>query len=271
MRNVFGRIFYSSFFARLLGVVTLLYTVYYLYWRARYSLNMDALFLSVPLLLAECQGAFNFALFLLMTWDITPIPHGLAEPGHSVDILIPTYNEDLAILKMTILGAIHVRYPHKTWVLDDGRRPALRQLCLQMGVEYLTRPDNKDHKAGNINAALAQTDGEFVAIFDADQVPLPEFLDHMLCYFTDEKLAFVQTPQEFYNLDSIQHRTDWQKNETWHEQSIFYRIIQPGKNRWNAAFWCGSGSLMRRSALMSSPARLSPSPRLRPLAGRGMG
>jgi len=34
MRNVFGRIFYSSFFARLLGVVTLLYTVYYLYWRA---------------------------------------------------------------------------------------------------------------------------------------------------------------------------------------------------------------------------------------------
>src|SRR6266849_4019214 len=203
------------------------------------------------MLLAEFQGAFNFALFLLMTWDITPIPHGLAEPGHSVDILIPTYNEDLAILKMTILGAIHVRYPHKTWVLDDGRRPALRQLCLQMGVEYLTRPDNKDHKAGNINAALAQTDGEFVAIFDADQVPLSEFLDHTPGYFTDEKLAFVQTPQEFYNLDSIQHRTDLQKNETWHEQSIFYRIIQPGKNRWNAAFWCGSGSLMRRSALMS--------------------
>lgn len=251
MRNVFGRIFYSSFFARLLGVVTLLYTVYYLYWRARYSLNLDALFLSVPLLLAEFQGTFNFALFLLMTWDITPIPHGLAEPGHSVDILIPTYNEDLSILKMTILGAIHVRYPHKTWVLDDGRRLALRQLCLQMGVEYLTRPDNKDHKAGNINAALAQTDGEFVAIFDADQVPLPEFLDHTLGYFTNEKLAFVQTPQEFYNLDSIQHRTDWQKNETWHEQSIFYRVIQPGKNRWDAAFWCGSGSLMRRSALMS--------------------
>ncbi len=61
----------------------------------------------------------------------------------------------------------------------------------------------------------------------------------------------MQTPREFYNLDSIQHRTDWQKHVTWHEQSMFYRVIQPGKNRWNAAFWCGSGSVMRRSALMS--------------------
>src|SRR5260370_12054075 len=120
MRNVFGRIFYSSFFARLLGVVTLLYTVYYLYWRARYSLNLDALFLSVLMLLAEFQGAFNFALFLLMTWDITPIPHGLAEPGHSVDILIPTYNEDLSILKITILGAIHFPYPPTTPALSIG-------------------------------------------------------------------------------------------------------------------------------------------------------
>ena len=67
----------------------------------------------------------------------------------------------------------------------------------------------------------------------------------------DEKVAFVQTPQEFYNLDSIQHCTDWQKHVTWHEQSMFYRVIQPGKNRWNAAFWCGSGSVMRRSALTS--------------------
>ncbi len=251
MHNLFRRILFSTFSARLLGIVTLLYTMYYLYWRARYSLNMDALFLALPLLLAEIQGTFNFALFLLMTWDITPIPHDAAPPDHSVDILIPTYNEDLSILKITILGALNVRYPHKTWVLDDGRRPAMCKLCQEMGVGYLTRPDNKHHKAGNINAALAQTDGEFVAIFDADHIPLPTFLDHTLGYFMDEKVAFVQTPQEFYNLDSIQHCTDWQKHVTWHEQSMFYRVIQPGKNRWNAAFWCGSGSVMRRSALTS--------------------
>src|SRR5438067_9522207 len=106
MNNIWRRILFSTFSARLIGVVTLLYTVYYLYWRARYSLNMDALLLSLPLLLAEFQGTFNFALFLLMTWDVTPVPHDPGLPGHSVDILIPTYNEDLSILKMTILGAL---------------------------------------------------------------------------------------------------------------------------------------------------------------------
>src|SRR5229473_4293669 len=110
---------------------------------------------------------------------------------------------------------------------------------------------NKHHKAGNINAALMQTNGEFVVIFDADQVPLPDFIDHTLGYFVDEKMAFVQTGQEFYNLDSVQHKTNWKESETWHEQSLFYNVIQLGKNRWNAGFWCGSNSIMRRSALMS--------------------
>jgi cellulose synthase (UDP-forming) len=37
----------------------------------------------------------------------------------------------------------------------------------------------------------------------------------------------------------------------WHDQTLFYRVIQPGKNRWNAAFWCGSPSVLRRAALES--------------------
>lgn len=237
--------------ARLIAVITLAYTFSYLYWRARYSLNLDALWFALPLLFCEMYGTFNFILFFFMTWDVKPLPRPAAPRGRSVDIFIPTYNEDLSILRMTILGAINVRYPHETWVLDDGRRLALRELCARMGVHYLTRADNKHHKAGNINAALAQTNGEFIAIFDADQIPLPDFLDHTLGYFVDPRVAFVQTPQEFYNLDSVQHKTNWQSGESWHEQALFYNVIQPGKNRWNAAFWCGSNSVMRRAALLA--------------------
>jgi cellulose synthase (UDP-forming) len=251
MQKLLRSIIFATPVARLLALLAMLYTLYYLYWRARYSLNLDALWFSLPLLLAEVHGTINFALFIFMTWDVKPVPHPGAPIGRTVDIFIPTYNEDLSILRMTILGALNVRYPHETWVLDDGRRPELRQLCETMGVHYLTRPDNKHHKAGNINAALTQTTGEFIAIFDADQVPLPDFLDHTLGYFVDEKVAFVQTPQEFYNLDSVQHKTNWQEGQTWHEQALFYNVIQPGKNRWNAAFWCGSNSIMRRSALLS--------------------
>ncbi len=251
MRKLLPGILFATPVARLLAVVALFYTFYYLSWRVGYSLNLDALWFSVPLLLAEVQGAINFTLFMFMTWDLKPVPHPAAPRGRTVDIFIPTYNEDLSILRMTILGALNVRYPHETWVLDDGRRPALRELCEEMGVHYLTRADNKHHKAGNINAALSQTNGEFIAIFDADQIPLPDFIEHTLGYFVDDKVAFVQTPQEFYNLDSVQHKTNWQEGQTWHEQALFYNVIQPGKNRWNAAFWCGSNSIMRRSALLS--------------------
>src|SRR5713226_8585913 len=251
MRNVLRSFFFVTPVARSAALIALFYTIYYLWWRASSSLNLDALWFSLPLLLAEVHGAINFTVFMFMTWDLKPVPHTAAPSGRSVDIFIPTYNEDLPILRMTILGALNVRYPHETWVLDDGQRPALCELCEAMGVHYLTRPDNKHHKAGNINAALAQTNSEFIAIFDADQVPLPDFIDHTLGYFVDEKVAFVQTPQEFYNLDSVQHKTNWQEGQTWHEQALFYNVIQPGKNRWNAAFWCGSNSIMKRSALLS--------------------
>jgi cellulose synthase (UDP-forming) len=251
MRNALRSILFATPVARTIALFALAYTFYYLYWRAAYSLNLDALWFSVPLLLVEMQGSLNSMLFFFMTWHNKPIPHPSAPLGRSVDIFIPTYNEDLSILRMTILGALNVRYPHETWVLDDGRRAALCDLCAEMGVHYLTRPDNAHHKAGNINAALTQTQGEFIAIFDADQIPLPDFLDHTLGYFVDKKVAFVQTPQEFYNLDSVQHKTNWRRGQTWHEQSLFYNVIQPGKNRWNAAFWCGSNSVMRRSALLS--------------------
>ncbi|MGH2582757.1 MAG: glycosyltransferase [Anaerolineales bacterium] len=92
--------------------------------------------------------------------------------------------------------------------------------------------ENTHHKAGNINHALTVTGGEFIAILDADMVPQTDFIDRTLGYFEDEKLAFVQTPQEFYNQDSIQHD---RRNKAWHEQSLFFRVIQPGKNYTNSA------------------------------------
>ena len=251
MRNIVKNTLFAKPIARVIALVALFYTFYYLWWRTFNSLNIAMLWFSLPLLFAEIHGAINSFLFMFMTWDQKPVAHPAAPAGRTVDIFIPTYNEDLSILRMTILGAKNVQYPHETWVLDDGRRPELRELCESMGVHYLTRENNAHHKAGNINAALAQTSGEFIAIFDADQVPLPKFLDNTLGYFVDEKVAFVQTPQEFYNLDSVQHKTDWQKGQSWHEQSLFYNVIQPGKNRWNSAFWCGSNSVMRRSALLS--------------------
>ena len=111
--------------------------------------------------------------------------------------------------------------------------------------EYLTRPDNSHAKAGNINAALPRTEGELVLMLDADHVPMPDALDAMVGYFDDERMALVQTPHDFFNHDSVQHYVVGR-----HEQSLFYRVVCPGKDRHGAAYWCGSAALIRREALL---------------------
>jgi len=156
------------------------------------------------------------------------------------------------VLRSTITAALAMRYPHRTYVLDDGRRAEVRALCKDLGAEYLTRPDNRGAKAGNINAALPVTQGEFVAVFDADHAPFVTFLTELLGYFEDPSVALVQAPQAYYNLDSFQHygrRRDRSGAAPWHEQSVFFDRIMPGKDRHNAAFWCGSTAILRRSAL----------------------
>jgi cellulose synthase (UDP-forming) len=167
----------------------------------------------------------------------------------SVDVFIPTYNEPLSVLEKTITGALCMDYPClKIWVLDDGRRSWLMDFCLSKGVGYLTRPDNAHAKAGNINHALTKTTAEFVAVFDADFIPQQNFLMRTLGFFRDPKVGIVQTPHAFYNYDPMQANLAL-RDALPHDQSFFFEAIMPSKDAWDAAFCCGSNSVMRREAL----------------------
>jgi cellulose synthase (UDP-forming) len=240
-------------------------SVYYLTWRVLDTFNPHAFALSLILYLAECYGLVMFGLHIFLTWDTRSLERSLhladderleeaampaADPDCTVDVFIPTFNEGVSLLRKSVLAAREMRTAHATWVLDDGRRDAVRTMCEELEVGYLTRDSNEHAKAGNINAALPRTQGEFIVVLDADFIPLPNLLERTLGHFRDERLAFVQLPQAFYNVDSIQH-VGGDIRTGWHEQSLFYDVIQPGKNRWNSAFWCGSPAVLRRAALES--------------------
>jgi cellulose synthase (UDP-forming) len=231
----------------IINITATLYFLYYLWWRATATLNPSAPFFSWLLWAAEAFGVFTYILFSYFTRNIDPkVPFAPAPDNLEVDIFIPTYNEEQDVLEATLIGCNKVRYPHTTYVLDDGDRTWVKNLAEQMGIMYISRPVHDHAKAGNINYALTQTSGDYIVLLDADMVPQPEYLDWTLGYFSDDKLALIQMPQEFYNQDSIQHAA----NATyWHEQSLFFRVIQPGKNYTNSAFWCGSPSVLRRKAL----------------------
>jgi cellulose synthase (UDP-forming) len=171
-----------------------------------------------------------------------------------VDILICTYDEDRKILERTIIGAMAMSYANaRVWVLDDGRRAWLSELCAQKGCNYLTRPDNSHAKAGNINHALrhlAQLPSrpDFIAVLDADFVPFRNFLSRTLCLFKDPSVAVVQTPQHFFNPDPIQSNLAI-STVFPDEQRFFFDIIMPSKDAWGLAFCCGTSSVIRFSAL----------------------
>ncbi len=236
-------------FRRIIAVIAMIVTVYYLYWRVTETLNPNALVLAWALYGAEIFAALVTFLFYFTVWK--PVSRSSKEPlaGKTVDVFIPTLNEEMSVLRKTLLACNDIKYPHRTVVLDDGGRAELKTLCAELDITYLARPEHEDAKAGNLNYGLKHSQAEFIAVFDADHVPLPHFIDALIGYFEDERLAFAQAPQEFYNIDSFQHRVDAGKKYIWAEQNLFYSIIQPGRDRWNAAYFVGSCALMRRKAL----------------------
>src|SRR5579875_3875228 len=248
------KLLYRPAVAHLVAVASGAYLLAYLWWRASATLNPAAsgpvaLAFSLVFLAAEIYGVVGFLLFVFNSWTLDRAARFDLDPERTVDVFIPTLDEDLETLEATLIGCGAMTYPHTTYVLDDGHRSTVERLAARMGCHYLTRPNLDARKTGNLNAALASTRGEFIVVLDADTVPQPDFLDRTLGYFVDERVGLVQLPQEYYNLDSVQHEGQSHGLKPWHDLALFYRVIQPGKNHWNAATWCGSPSVIRRSAI----------------------
>ncbi len=239
------------FVIRSLAVAALVVSVVYLAWRVTATLDPGALWASVPLVLLEIHATFGLALFTFSLWDLdrAPAHRDVTRTRLRIAVLVPTYNEGIEILLPTVAAAKAMRLRHQTWVLDDGNRPEVRRLAKDLGVRYLARKEHAHAKAGNLNNALTVVTADLVAVLDADHVADPDFLVRTVGYFDDPGVALVQTPQEFYNDDSFEHEAAAGDGERFHEQAMFYRVLQPGKNRWNGAFWCGTGAVVRTAAL----------------------
>ena len=163
----------------------------------------------------------------------------------SIDVLITAYGEDPALVRTTLIGARDMDLPHRTFLLDDGNSDELLRIADELGVDYLRRPGGAHAKAGNVNAGLARTSGEFVVILDADHVPEPNFLISILPHFQDPDVAFVQSPQSYTNAVNLV------ATGSGEAQRIFYELVCPGKNHFNAAFCVGTNVMFRRAALDS--------------------
>lgn len=271
--------------------------VWYLWWRWSFALNYDALWFSLPLAFAESCAFIGSVLFTFNLWKTQDEPKQappfkIAECVSDtdedrpicVDVFFPTYDEDPDLVRLSIIDALSISYPYdietKIYILDDGRRPAMEALAAEYNVEYITRDNNEGFKAGNLKNALEQSFGDFIVICDADTRPFPTILEHTLGYFRDPDVAWVQTPQWFFDLPEGQRLPDWLQGKIGrvgyglgrvvekvygpvklgedpfvNDPQMFYDVIQRRRNWVNASFCCGAGSIHRREAVMEAALR----------------
>lgn len=277
------------------AVIAMSLGAWYLWWRWTQSLNPDALWYAIPLAVAETASYFGLGLFVFNLWKVQDYPqlpppanfNEVVHPDHAedrpikVDVFFPTYNEDVELVRLSIIDAKKVTYPYpldlQIFVLDDGKRPEMQQVATEEGVGYITRSSNIGFKAGNLRNAMEQTHGDFIVICDADTRPFATLLEHTLGYFRDPDVAWVQTPQWFFDLpqgkplpaalekylktpgrwlgkavEAVIGEVRVGEDPFVNEPKMFYDIIQRRRNWANASFCCGAGSIHRREAVMEA-------------------
>ncbi|MBX9245215.1 acyltransferase family protein [Actinotalea ferrariae] len=171
-------------------------------------------------------------------------------PGRypTVDVFLPSAGEALDVLANTYRHVKALQWPAAitVWVLDDSARDSVRDLAEAHGFEYRTRPDRgRLKKAGNLRFGYEQSEGDLIAIFDADFVPRPDYLHELVPYFEQEDVGIVQSPQFFDTHKGM----NWLQRCAGATQELFYRWIQPARDRSNAAICVGTCAIYRRKAL----------------------
>ena len=228
--------------------------IFYISWRITVTpinSGLSSFLLGIALFSAELLGLisfFNFQFLFIKKHKVKlkTLDDFKTKDIPSVDILICTYNEPLYLLEKTIVACTNLDYPNnkiKIYVCDDGRRNDLKTLCSKYNINYLTRNNNKGAKAGNINNALKFTNGDLFTVLDADMIPKKDFLSKTVGYFSNENMAFVQTPQVYYNQDIYQYNL---LRSVPNEQDFFMRYIQESRAARNAVLHVGTNAVFRK-------------------------
>lgn len=243
----------------MLVVLSVTVSCRYLWWRYTATLNWNNNFdlaCGIVLLAAETYSWLVLMLgYVQVAWPLRRKPAPLPPDPRdwpTVDVLIPTYNEELSLVRYTVYAALGMDWPAdklRIHLLDDGKRAEFRDFASSVGINYITRSDNRHAKAGNLNHALTLLDGELVAIFDCDHLPVRSFLQVTTGWFLrDAKLALVQTPHHFFSPDPFERNLRMFRRDP-NEGELFYGLVQDGNDLWNAAFFCGSCAVLRRKAI----------------------
>ncbi len=245
-KGIHQRLKSREIFRKVSAVAIILIMLVYLGWRV--TIFSENWIFSLVFYFSELLSFLMLITLICSSWNYKYRESKTPSPSQKVDVFLPVYKEPIEMIRQTVRAAQKIRYPHTTYVLDDGKRDEIESLAEEFGAVYIRRPENKGAKAGNMNHALKFASGDFIFVLDADHIAQPEAIDALLGFFEDEKVGVAITPQEYYNLNGLQFMHHG-KGRLWHDQSRFYNVVQACKDSINCATSCGTGVMYKRKAL----------------------
>ncbi|MHA2365094.1 MAG: glycosyltransferase [Candidatus Hodarchaeales archaeon] len=220
------------------------------------TVSIIDLSLNMIVLIGEAIG-LTFAIYLFILLALA-VENSLKEPvaftksfTPPVTVILPIFNEPLDVLRLTLENAMKLDYPSsklEIFVVDDSTQLNLveetRKFCSTLGIRYKHRTNRTGFKAGAINSILKETNGDFLLILDADQIPLPHLLKSTIPYFIDRKVALVQAKLTFRNMDCITRKSAGLVHIE------FYEVLDKAKDRIRTASFSGTTGVLRKTALL---------------------
>lgn len=253
----------KNFETRLIGLITIASGLIYLNWLITAYNASHPVFSGIFMLVA--LFGFISSIFLVVnnwSWDI-PAEKRLGRKKPKVAVIVPTWNEPVAMVFNTLESILKQNYPTSQLTLilsDDGNDPQMQSMLFSLKNRYKAAeliyniPPSKDSvdrvgegKAGNLNSALMlvqnRRDVQYIETRDADDlVGDPDFLQKTLAQLEDnEKLAFVQTIKDVQTPD---------RDPFGNKEVLFYKSLMLSKNSAGAVFPCGSGLVWRKEAIL---------------------
>lgn len=252
----------SSYFLKKICVLLLAVFIFsYLTYRVLFTLPFEFGWLNsamgVMFLIAEFISLSEILITLIQFRSDDEVDDGnvKVQKFEKVDVLIATHNEEPELLYKVVNGLKKQTYPSELvniFLCDDGKKDhGIKKLAKTMNVGYFRLRNNNQHKAGNLNNALKKTNSPYVITVDADMIANEHAVETLVAHIqSDPNLSFVQSPQSFYNPDSFRFNL-YADNDFPDEQSFFFKIVNPARSLTSSCVYCGSNTILRRSAIES--------------------
>ena len=221
------------------------------------ELRAGGIILNFLVLIFELLGPLYATYFLIQNidgvLDIGTIKYDIKKIKNNplIDVIIPVHNVNPKILDLTLEGCSKFSYPNfNVWIADDNSLPEFEKSSQKLAQKYnftYMRGKGRSYKAGVVNQALAQSKAKYVAIFDSDQIPVPEILDKFIAILQQHpEYVFVQAKYEFRSVTNFLHI--W---ETMSTHQLF--VSEGGKRRIDSVVFFGTSACFLKEHLYPLP------------------